>query len=71
MNENRGFIFVGALSLDAYLLHLHCVLHYIEKYHWGYWPTFRVCRASTLPAAWLLSKTAGWISRQISKIIKY
>ena len=68
---NRGFIFVGALSLEAYLIHIHFVLHYIEKYHWGYWPTFLVCIAITLPAAWLLSKTAGWISRQISKIIKY
>ena len=68
---NRGFIFVGALSLEAYLIHIHFVLHYIEKYHWGYWPTFLVCIAITLPAAWLLNKTAGWISRQISKIIKY
>ena len=68
---NRGFIFVGALSLEAYLIHIHFVLHYIEKYHGGYWPTFLVCIAITLPAAWLLSKTAGWISRQISKIIKY
>ena len=32
---NRGFIFVGALSLEAYLIHIHFVLHYIEKYHWG------------------------------------
>ena len=61
---------VGALSLECYLIHIHFVLKYIEPHHWGYWPTFFACIGITLPAAWILSKIAGWISRELSKIIK-
>lgn len=68
---NRAFIFVGALSLEAYLIHIHFVLHYIERYHWGYWPTFLVCVAITLPAAWLLNKIVSRIALSLSKIIKH
>ena len=67
---NRCFMLVGALSLECYLIHIHFVLKYIEPHHWGYWPTFFACIGITLPAAWILSKIAGWISRELSKIIK-
>ena len=67
---NRSFMLVGALSLECYLIHIHFVLKYIEPHHWGYWPTFFACIGITLPAAWILSKIAGWISRELSKIIK-
>ena len=67
---NRGFMLVGALSLECYLIHIHFVLKYIEPYHLGYWPTFLACIAITLPAAWILSKIAGWISNELAKIIK-
>lgn len=67
---NRGFMFVGALSLECYLLHIHFVLKYIEPYHLGYWPTFFICIGITLPAAWILSKIAGWISKELAKFIK-
>lgn len=67
---NKGFMFVGALSLECYLLHIHFVLKYIEPHHLGYWPTFFICIGITLPAAWILSKIAGWISKELSKFIK-
>ena len=67
---NKAFMFVGALSLEAYLIHIHFVLYYIEKWHWSYWPTFFICIGITLPAAWILSKIAGWISKELAKFIK-
>ena len=50
----RIFRTVGALSLEAYLIHQHFVLDYIEKLHWHYWFTFMTCVAVTLPFAWAL-----------------
>ena len=66
---NKAFMFVGALSLEAYLIHIHFVLYYIEKWHWSYWPTFFTCIAITLPASWILAKIVGWISKELGKIL--
>jgi peptidoglycan/LPS O-acetylase OafA/YrhL len=63
---NRCFSFVGALSLECYLLHIHFVLDYLP-HAWSYWTTFVVCIACTLPAAWVLHKAVGWIENKISK----
>ena len=60
---NHAFKFVGALSLECYLIHIHFVLDYIPK-NWGYWPTFLVCTAVTLPLAWCLSKIVGVIEKR-------
>lgn len=62
---NRSFKFVGALSLECYLIHIHFVLDYIPK-GWGYWPTFFTCTAITLPLAWCLSKIIGVIEKRLS-----
>ncbi len=53
---NRAFAFVGALSLEAYLIHIHFVLVHVEPYHLGYWPTFLVTVVITLPLAWVLQR---------------
>ena len=53
---NRAFAFVGALSLEAYLIHIHFVLVYVQPYGLGYWKTFLVTVAITLPLAWILQK---------------
>ncbi len=58
---------VGAISLECYLVHLHFVLDYLPK-GLGYWPTFFLCIAITLPAAWLLAKLVGRISKYIDKL---
>ena len=62
---NRSFKFVGALSLECYLIHIHFVLDYIPI-GWGYWPTFFTCTAITLPLAWCLSKIFGVIEKRLS-----
>ncbi len=58
------FKFVGALSLECYLIHIHFVLDYVPK-SWGYWPTFLFCIAVTLPLSWGLSKIVTFISKFI------
>ena len=62
---NRSLAFVGSLSLECYLIHLHFVLDYLPK-SWSYWLTFLVCVVITLPLAWLLSKVVNWISKMLS-----
>lgn len=62
----RSLAWVGSLSLECYLIHIHFVLDYLPR-QWGYWPTFLCCTALTLPLAWLLSKVAGRISRALER----
>lgn len=56
---NRCFAFVGALSLEAYLIHIHFVLAHVQPLGLGYWPTFLATTAITLPVAWGLQKIIG------------
>ena len=65
---NKTFKFVGALSLECYLIHIHFVLAYIPQ-PWSYWPTFIVCLLVTLPLAFVLSKLVEYISKQIEKAL--
>ena len=62
--------FVGGISLEIYLIHVQFILVYIEKYHLGYWPTFLLCLAISLPAAWLLSKAISFIMKPIEKRLR-
>lgn len=62
---NRSFRLVGALSLEAYLIHIHFVLVYVQPYHLGYWPTFLVTVAITLPIAWLLQRLIGLVTARL------
>ena len=65
---NTIFKFVGALSLECYLIHIHFVLDYIPK-TCGYWTTFLVCVVITMPLAWVLSKIVDYISNFIENNI--
>ena len=65
---NKTFKFVGSLSLECYLIHIHFVLAYIPQ-PWSYWPTFIVCLLVTLPLAFVLSKLVEYISKQIEKAL--
>lgn len=62
---NRLLRFVGALSLEAYLIHIHFVLVYVQPYHLGYWLTFLVTVAITLPIAWLLQRLIGLVTARL------
>ncbi len=64
---NKSFAFVGALSLECYLIHLHFVLLYLPG-TWGYWPTALVCIIITLPMAWALAKILMWITSKIQSL---
>ena len=66
---NRIFRFVGSLSLECYLLHIHFVLAYLPR-DWGYWPKFWVCLGITLPAAWLLNTVVGWLISPLEHRLK-
>lgn len=66
---NRVFAWIGGISLEMYLVHVEFILKPLERQHLGYWPTFLITLAITLPAAWLVSKVAGVIHRCIDKII--
>ena len=63
---NGMFRFVGALSLEAYLIHIHFVLVYVQPHALGYWPTFLVTVAITLPLAWLLQKGMALVTARIA-----
>lgn len=53
---NKVLVFIGTLSLEMYLIHLHFVLIYIEPLHLNYWSTFVITLFITLPIAWIVHK---------------
>lgn len=57
----------GGLSLEAYMIHIQFVLKPIEAYHLGYWPTFLLTVAFTMPLAWLLHKALVML---LSRVLK-
>lgn len=52
---NKSVAWFGALSLEAYLVHIEFVLKPLERNtDLGYWMTFLITVAITMPLAWLL-----------------
>lgn len=51
---NNCFKFIGMVSLEAYLIHDHFVLRYLEEFQWTYWITFIATFSLTIPIAWIL-----------------
>ena len=64
---NRAFRLVGMLSLEAYLIHIHFVLVYIQPMGLGYWGTFAATVVITLPVAWVLHQTTSFALNIFSK----
>ena len=62
---NSCFKTVGTLSLEMYLLHVQFVLLHIEQHHLGYWLTFLLTVAITLPMAWMLQKALNYATNKI------
>lgn len=60
LNNTIGWF--GALSLEAYMIHIQFVLTAVEKHHLGYWPTFFLTVAITMPLAWLLRKAMAFLT---------
>lgn len=67
---NSVMKWVGALSLEAYLIHAHFVLVYIEPYRLGYWLTFLLTVAITLPLSWLLFVVCKKLSSNLNRLIR-
>ena len=64
---NRFCKFIGTVSLEAYLIHIHFVLDYLEAYRLGYWVTFAVTVAITLPLSWALHASIGSVVKRIKR----
>lgn len=59
----KSFRFVGGISLEIYLLHVQFVLIPLQKHHLGYWPTFLLTLAISVPIAWVISKVCEVVVR--------
>lgn len=57
--------FIGTISLEVYLIHVHFVLAYIQPYRLGYWPTVLLVTAATIPLAWLLHRVLSPLQSSI------
>ncbi len=62
---NRIFAWVGAISLEIYLVHVEFILKPLERQHLGYWPTFLLTLAASLPVAWIISKCCAYIINKV------
>lgn len=60
LSLNGVFAWVGGISLEMYLFHVEFVLKPLERQHLGYWPTFLLTLAATLPVAYVVSRVASW-----------
>ena len=66
---NRFFSWVGGFSLELYLVHVEFVMKPLERQHLGYWPTFFITLAISLPIAWLIHKLCTIIIDKIKVYI--
>ena len=65
---NKFVAWFGALSLEAYLIHVEFVLKPIEHAcYYGYWPTFFLTVVITMPLAWLLHQATTWFTKKVLK----
>ena len=62
---NKFFSWVGGFSLEIYLVHVEFILKPIERQHWGYWPSFFLTLAISLPIAWLIHKICTIIINKV------
>ena len=67
---NHIFRFVGALSLETYLIHDHFVLTYVERLNLTYWPKTLITIAIALPLAWLLHTLLSHLVKPLERRMK-
>ena len=51
---NTSLRFLGGISLEIYLIHLHFVLCRVEPLGWSYWPTFLLTLVVSVAIAWVV-----------------
>jgi len=57
----RPVVFVGALSLEIYLIHSNFFIQWLRPLHLGYWPTVALTLLCSIPVAWILKKLRSLI----------
>lgn len=65
VSPNAVFAWVGGISLEIYLVHVEFILKPLYKLHLGYWPTFLLMLAISLPVAWVISKVCAYIINKV------
>lgn len=66
----RGFIFVGGISLEMYLVHIEFILKPIKAYHLGYWLTSLVVIAISAVVAWIIHKIIDFGIKKLPNVPK-
>lgn len=61
----KPIAWLGSISLELYLLHLHFVLVPLQQLHWGFWATFSLCCCISIPLAWLIHRIILFIQKII------
>jgi peptidoglycan/LPS O-acetylase OafA/YrhL len=56
---------VGGISLEIYLTHVEFIYKPLQRMQLGYWPTFLLMLAISLPVAWIASKICSYIIKGI------
>jgi len=57
----RPIVFVGALSLEIYLIHSNFFIQWLRPLHLGYWPTVALTLVCSIPTAWILQRLRSLI----------
>lgn len=65
---NSALAFIGTISLELYMVHIHYALTYVRPYHLGYWLTALAMFVIAVPMAWLLHKIIGVLT---DKVLQY
>lgn len=68
---NKSMAWVGAISLEIYLIHIEFIMKPLQAYHLGYWPTALLTIAASLPLAYILQKVLAYITLPLNKIINH
>lgn len=63
---NSALAWVGAISLEIYLVHIEFVMKPIQAYHLGYWPTALLTMLISIPIAYVLQKLLALIVNRIT-----
>lgn len=63
---NRSLRFVGTISLEIYLLHVHFILRHFQGPGWNFWTRALACIAIVLPAAWVLHKIIEYVVNKLN-----
>lgn len=65
---NTIFVFLGGISLELYMVHIHYGLDFIRPYRLGYWLSAAGMFAIAVPMSWLLHKIMSKLTSKLNTI---